>query len=509
MRALRITVILICGAISPPVAGFAAEIVRPPIAAGIFYPETREGLEAALNRFFDAAVVPYPDARLVAVISPHSAYGFCGEVAAHAFKALRPGQFTKVMILAPSHYASFEGCSVPYVSAFATPLGLVPVDGAAVERLCRSPLFTCKTIHAQVSAERIPIHEQEHAIEVLLPFLQERLGFFTLIPVLVGSLSDASGRFSMNTCAAVAKTLQQVMDAQTLLVLSTDLTHYGDDFSFRPFRENVFENIESLDRQALDLIINRDAEKFEKHLEENGNPICGITAIRVFMKLLPPAARGIVLAHELSGRKTKNDRHSVSYAAVNFYVPNQSLGLTEGQTASSSTENGAQAPRVFRLKGSASEDRAQYDTAYVEEETWSNISSDWLPSLAADADADAAEMPVPPPRIVHGEGFAVPGADTASAPEPTVPTPLPVASPTGDAPQIPPQREAVPERPANGQPVTSPAEGPVVIRMRGSKDLQGAIQMDVQGQSAAAGKGGRVLYQGGPGKPPVMEETTP
>ncbi|HEX72148.1 MAG TPA: AmmeMemoRadiSam system protein B, partial [Candidatus Hydrogenedentes bacterium] len=442
MRALRITAILTCGAIFPAVAGFAAEVVRPPIAAGTFYPDTAEGLHAALTRFFDAAVVPYPDARLVAAISPHSAYGFCGEVAAHAFKALRPGQFTKVMILAPSHYASFEGCSVPYVSAFATPLGLVPVDGAAVERLCRSPLFTCKTIHAQVSAERIPIHEQEHAIEVLLPFLQERLGLFAVIPVLVGSLTDASGRFNINTCAAVAKTLQQVMDAQTLLVLSTDLTHYGNDFSFRPFRENVFENIEALDRQALDLIMNRDAEGFQKYIEENRNPICGVTAIHVFMQLLPPAARGIVLAHELSGRKTKNDRHSVSYAAVNFYVPNQSLGLTQGQPASTSTGNAAQAPRVFRLKGSASEDRAQYETGYFEEETWPDISSDWMPSQSGDA--DAAEMPILPPQKVHGEGFAVPGADTAPSPEPTIPSPLPAASPPVVAPQTPPQREAVP-----------------------------------------------------------------
>ncbi len=507
MRALQIVVILVCGAMLPAVTGFAAEVVRPPIAAGTFYPETSESLHAALTRFFDAAVVPYPDARLVAAISPHSAYGFCGEVAAHAFKALRPRQFTKVMILAPSHYASFEGCSVPYVSAFATPLGLVPVDGAAVERLCRSPLFTCKTIHPQVSAERVPFHEQEHAIEVLLPFLQERLGVFALIPVLVGSLADASGRFNMNTSAAVANTLRQVMDAQTLLVLSTDLTHYGNDFSFRPFREDVFENIEALDRQVLDFIMNRDAEGFQEYLEQNRTPICGVSAIHVFMQLLPPAARGIVLAHELSGRKTNNDRHSVSYAAVNFYIPNQSLGLTQAEPAADRTGDAAQAPRVFRLKGSASEDRAQYETGYFEEETWPDIYSE--PPPIQSGEDNAAEMPMLPPERTHGKGFAVPGADTAPPPDTATPSPLPPASAPVDAPPTQQPQEPVAAPAPTAPPATVPGERPVVIRMRGSKNLQGAIQIDVQGQAPAGGKGGKVLYQGGPGKPPVMEEATP
>lgn len=501
MKALRTGVVLTLVFVSSSV--FGAEVVRMPIAMGSFYPETAEGLHAALTRFFDAAVVPYPDARLTAIVAPHSAYGFCGEVAAHAFKALRPGQFKKVMILAPSHYASFDGCSLPYVSAFATPLGLVPVDGEAVERLCRSPLVTCKTIHSQASAERVPVHEQEHAIEVLLPFLQERLGLFSIIPVLVGNLNDASGRFSKNTCAAVADALRKVIDSDTLLVLSTDLTHYGNDFSFRPFRENIFENIDALDQQALDFITNKDADGFQAYLEKTRNPICGITAIHVFMRLMPRAARGIVLAHDLSGRKTNNEYRSVSYAAINYYIPNQPMD--SGMRGSSEqVTTRAQAPRVLRLKGNAAQERAQREMEYYEVEDSSAVFPPaWSPP-PREGNIPAADIQEPSGETESG-GFAVPGAGIDEIPE-ELPQTQP-AAPPADA-SAPP---AVPQTKPAADAMTPPpqTQEPVLIRMRGSKDQEGVVQVDVQGLPSAPQKGGRVVYQGAPGRPSVMEDVKP
>ena len=93
----------------------ATEYVHRPVGPGLLYPNTTSKMLKAIFELLEEAEGPSPKARLLACVAPHSALGLSGEVAAEAFKDLRPGQYDRVMVLAPAHYASFSGCSIAAV----------------------------------------------------------------------------------------------------------------------------------------------------------------------------------------------------------------------------------------------------------------------------------------------------------------------------------------------------------------------------------------------------------
>jgi hypothetical protein len=315
-------------------AATAAEIVRPPSAAGPLYPADEKVLRETLQKCFDGSQGETPAARLLGCIAPHSGLGLSGPVAAQAFKELQPGQYDQVIILAASHFAQFQGCSIPAVQAFVTPLGLVMLDGPAIERLCYSPYISAQALHRTSREGRPLVHEQEYSVEVILPFLQMRLGSFKLVPILVGDMLDNSGKFSERILNTVAKAIQRIMGERTLLIASSDLTAFGDEFGFKPFKENPLAGVERLDRDAMDLFLERDVTGFQTYLERTGNPICGRQAIQVFLQLLPPQARGSVLAYAQSGRLMNTEDRSIGFAAINFYDPSKLPLTSQPQTAS-------------------------------------------------------------------------------------------------------------------------------------------------------------------------------
>jgi hypothetical protein len=162
------------------------------------------------------------------------------------------------------------------------------------------------------------LHEREYTIEVVLPFLQARLGEFRLVPVLAGDSLDYHQRLDENVITSVAQRIREVVDTRTLIVVSSDFTHFGNNFSYRPFRENILENIEALDKEAFRLILQRDSPGFHTYLEETKNTICGKAAIEILLKLLPPTAQGRLLKYDLSARKTGDTRASISFASIVF-----------------------------------------------------------------------------------------------------------------------------------------------------------------------------------------------
>jgi len=321
----RIALALLTAILFTPHPAWAqgTEMFRPPAAAGTFYPEDGATLLTAVRRYLAAAEVPERPGRLAAVVAPHSAYGFSGDVAAHAFKELQPGQYDRVIILAPSHFAPIEGCSIPQVDAYTTPLGPVPLDTEAIRKLAYSSLISVRRLHYNPRAERRPTHEREHAIEVLLPFLQERLGQFALVPMLVGELADTDSSHRDERVTVVAEAIRDVMDERTLLVVSTDFTHYGTAYHYTPFEtmDDVPTAIRGLDRKAFELLLKRDTEEFRVFLDRTGATICGKDALLVLMKLLPASARGEVTAYLTSGERTGRSDQSVSYAAIRFHDP--------------------------------------------------------------------------------------------------------------------------------------------------------------------------------------------
>jgi AmmeMemoRadiSam system protein B len=153
----------------------------------------------------------YAGARAKALIAPHAGYIYSGKVAATAFAAVRDiaETVTRVVVIGPAHYVALRGIAVPTVDAFETPLGRVPVDREALSALADLPC---------VVAADAP-HAPEHALEVELPFLQMLLGSFALVPLVVGAAAPQE----------VAEVLGRLWGgAETLVVISSDLSHYHD-----------------------------------------------------------------------------------------------------------------------------------------------------------------------------------------------------------------------------------------------------------------------------------------
>jgi AmmeMemoRadiSam system protein B len=185
--------------------------VRSAAVAGPFYPAQGPVLSRAVQDLLQP-FAPLQDAGQAppkALIVPHAGYVYSGSTAAQAYAQLTPWRqsIRRVVLLGPAHRVPVRGLALPGVDAFTTPLGEVPVDGAAVEALGRLPQVV-------VSPNA---HAQEHALEVQLPFLQTVLDTFSLMPLVVG---DA-------TPDEVAEVLETVWGgAETLIIISSDLSHY-------------------------------------------------------------------------------------------------------------------------------------------------------------------------------------------------------------------------------------------------------------------------------------------
>ncbi|HXG27746.1 MAG TPA: AmmeMemoRadiSam system protein B, partial [Nevskiales bacterium] len=186
--------------------------VRPPAVAGAFYPDDPVALRRGVAQLLRDNPCPGPVPK--ALIAPHAGYGYSGPVAAHAYNRLGPAAnaIRRVVLLGPAHYLPVAGIALPTADAFATPLGAMPLDHAALQTLRDLP---------QVMEWGAP-HAPEHSLEVQLPFLQTLLPTARLVPLLVGETAPE----------AVAEVLERLWGgAETLIVASSDLSHY------RPYAE--------------------------------------------------------------------------------------------------------------------------------------------------------------------------------------------------------------------------------------------------------------------------------
>jgi hypothetical protein len=207
-----------------------------------------------------------------------------------------------VVVLAPTHHSPFHGLSIADVDFYATPLGKVPIDLAAVEQLRESPL---------VSSEP-QAHLREHSIEIQLPLLQRALpAGWQLVPVLVGRLDGQE-------YAAAARLLRPMLDTATLLVVSSDFTHYGSRFHYQPFPVDQLtaSRIQALDEGALQHILHKDAKGFLAYRDRTGITACGFRPIALLLRLLPEDALLEKIAYTTSAASSGDYHHSVSYLVV-------------------------------------------------------------------------------------------------------------------------------------------------------------------------------------------------
>ncbi len=201
--------------------------VRRPVIAGTFYPDDPAVLERSVHSFLEGA--PDPSVQSRALIAPHAGHPYSGPVAASAYRAWRDhaGTVRRVLLIGPSHRVAFRGLALPSHSAFATPLGDIPIDRATCQQLATLP---------GVGIADQP-HAAEHSLEVHLPFLQVLLGSFQLVPVVAGQAT------AEQVCALLEAFPN---DGENRILISTDLSHFHAYEEARRIDRNTTRRIETL-----------------------------------------------------------------------------------------------------------------------------------------------------------------------------------------------------------------------------------------------------------------------
>jgi AmmeMemoRadiSam system protein B len=273
--------------------------------AGSWYPARRDELASLVDRLLDGAEPRGPSAggSVSAVIAPHAGYAFSGGVAASAFTALTEVAPSRALLLGPSHYYGFAGAAVPDAAiAQKTPLGESPLDRPGLERLRAAGFRADDRVFAR-----------EHALEAEVPFLQRRFGCdLPLLPILLG------GGTAGDDLDGVAAALSPLIDERTIVVVSSDFTHYGPRFDYVPFTDEVPERLRELDLGAVSEISRGDSAGFSGFVSRTGATICGHRAIEVLLRVPLGRRGGTLLAYDTSGRMTGSWDHSVSYASIAF-----------------------------------------------------------------------------------------------------------------------------------------------------------------------------------------------
>jgi MEMO1 family protein len=279
--------------------------IRRAQVAGSWYPDEPQRLGPFIDKMLDEAKPPKLDGPVAALISPHAGYRFSGKAAATGYALLRGQNVKRVVLLAISHHVPLRGASIPDVTHFETPLGLIPLDGAAVARLRRTSV-----VDAVAQTEN-----QEHSLEMQLPLLQRVLPSFTLVPILVGELRDAD-------YAELASALAEIVDKDTLVIASSDFTHRGDNYGYEvpPGRGSIQERLAAVDDGSVAQILKLSRRGLLGHADKTGTTLCGLHPIALLLDLLGrfQGMRGQVVSRYTSGDVTGDWSSSVTYIDVAF-----------------------------------------------------------------------------------------------------------------------------------------------------------------------------------------------
>lgn len=271
--------------------------VRPAAVAGMFYPADPKQLAQMVDGFL-AKAAPQPVPNLLAIVSPHAGYQYSGPVAAWSYALLKGRHYQRVVVIAPSHYDAFPFVSVFEGAAYTTPLGRVPVDQAFAKRLVNASLIKLSGLGHTPDADK-----REHALEVQLPFLQRVLGDFQLVPVVMGAQDYGS-------CRALGLALAKLVGPETLIVVSSDLSHY------HPYDEAV-----RIDRKTLTAVSEWDYLSMSRNFAQRIWEACGggpIIAAMIAVERLG-ANQAVVLKYANSGDTAGDRSRVVGYGAVALF----------------------------------------------------------------------------------------------------------------------------------------------------------------------------------------------
>lgn len=264
--------------------------IRRASVAGRFYPSSPEELKAVIAAYLDEA--PYLNLpEIHGLVCPHAGYIYSGLTAGYSYKQLAD-QYDTVILIGPSHYVGFSGASIPDYAHYETPLGLVNLS-EKISDLKKEAVFTTVS----------EAHTREHCLEVQLPFLQSVLTDFEIIPVVLGDVSPE----------AVAGALIPYIDEHTLVIASSDLSHYYP-----------YEKACTLDRVCTEAVPELDFEKIR--LCE----ACGMRAMETMMYIAEQKGWcGTLLDYRNSGDTAGGKDSVVGYMSAAFFADNNFLDRNE------------------------------------------------------------------------------------------------------------------------------------------------------------------------------------
>jgi hypothetical protein len=300
------------GATAPAATG----LVHACAGAGRWFPADAEQLGRLVDGYLSG--IPSTLSRPpIALIVPHAGYPFSGLAAGKAYATLKGRTYRRVILFGVSHQMPLRGASVLKVDAYDTPLGRIPVDLEAVDALLKCP----------VVKEVAAAHQTEHSVENQLPFLQRVLKDFRMAEMLVGEMTP-------DERAALANAVRPLVDNGTLVVVSSDFTHFGPNYGYVPFRERIPESLMARNETAVQKILRVDLPGWDQYLDQTKDTICGRAGIGLLLKVLEPWAdvRAARLAYDTSATVTGDYTNVVVYAAVAFWREGEGLTAAEQAT---------------------------------------------------------------------------------------------------------------------------------------------------------------------------------
>lgn len=238
---------------------------------------------------------------IIGVIAPHAGIQFSGKGQAHSYKAVGEAPKADVYVILGTCHTGYPKAAT-LLEEFRTPLGIVSVDEEYGKRL----------IEKEVVADNHLVHDQEHSIEVQLPYLQFVKGEVKILPIVCGEETDYQklGKEIVSTAKELGRKI--------ILICSSDFTHYGINYAYMPFNKEIPENMKKLDMEAIKWIEKLDEWSLLDYVNETKATICGTYAIATFIiasKALG-AKKAELLHYYTSGDITKDWSNAVGYASI-------------------------------------------------------------------------------------------------------------------------------------------------------------------------------------------------
>ncbi len=266
--------------------------VRRSVIAGSWYPGTERQLRKTVQDYLDNVEKEELDGELIGLISPHAGYIYSGQVAAYAYKQLDGASYDAVSVISPVHRMFVGRFAATSAAAYETPLGLVEVDAELVEAMDKEMDLT-------------PVsRDNEHSLEIQLPFLQVVLGDFKLLPIMMGDQD-------LSSCQKLGTALAKVLKGKNvLLVASTDLSHFHN-----------YNVAVRLDEIVLERVGAYEPEGLASDLKRGKSEACGggpVIAVMLAAQELG-ANKAKVLKYMNSGDVTGDHSQVVGYMAAALY----------------------------------------------------------------------------------------------------------------------------------------------------------------------------------------------